>query len=64
MGSEFEIKLKSFIFLICKIFNKNVKIYNMSKLKFGALTRRKDERIYKNFHVIKYLINIEIKVCI
>lgn len=49
MGSEFEIKLKTFIFLICKIFNKNVKFYNISKLKFGVLPRRKDERIFKNF---------------
>ena len=49
MGSGFEIKLKTFIFLICKIFNKNVKFYNISKLKFGVLPRRKEERIFKNF---------------
>tara|TARA_X000000950_G_C13817000_1_gene620243 strand:+ start:329 stop:1186 length:858 start_codon:yes stop_codon:yes gene_type:complete len=49
MGVEFEIRMKTFIFIICKEINKKLENNPLSKLDFGALPERKDERIFKMF---------------
>ena len=49
MGAEYEIRLKTFILLISNVIKNDSKKNTLSRLKFGEIKNRKNERIFKSY---------------